>query len=260
MGKRPRGIHASPDGKYLFVAVSGSPISGPPKLDAKGNPIPEKEDDDNADHAADGIAVVDPGKRDLVQKLPAGSDPEEFAVLEDGQHLVISNEDVGTASFLNVATRKVETIVPVTREPEGVTLSPSGEEVYVTCEACGEIFIIGTRKREVIGKFVVGRQASFSRVSAGWIAGVCAFGEFGTVAFGRYRDLPRSRFVAVAVWIPTHEVVGRRRWEKALCEHWTRGAYRCGRYGEVRVGEQYQGRSASMGNGNVARWKTSICG
>src|SRR4051812_22654 len=29
VGKRPRGIHASPDGKTLFVAVSGSPISGP---------------------------------------------------------------------------------------------------------------------------------------------------------------------------------------------------------------------------------------
>src|SRR4051794_35979420 len=45
VGKRPRGIHASPDGKRLYVALSGSPIAGPPKLDAKGNPLfqPEKE-------------------------------------------------------------------------------------------------------------------------------------------------------------------------------------------------------------------------
>src|SRR4051794_37452101 len=39
VGKRPRGIHASPEGALLYVAVSGSPITGPPKLDAKGNPI-----------------------------------------------------------------------------------------------------------------------------------------------------------------------------------------------------------------------------
>src|SRR5947209_7361231 len=63
VGKRPRGIHPGPDGKILYVALSGSPISGPPPLDAKGNPILRKGDDDdddkNADHSADGIGMVD---------------------------------------------------------------------------------------------------------------------------------------------------------------------------------------------------------
>src|SRR5579872_4356177 len=36
-GKRPRGIHASPDGKTIYVALSGTPIEPPPKLDANGN-------------------------------------------------------------------------------------------------------------------------------------------------------------------------------------------------------------------------------
>src|SRR5262249_46326350 len=31
LGKRPRGIEASADGAYLFVALSGSPIQGPPE-------------------------------------------------------------------------------------------------------------------------------------------------------------------------------------------------------------------------------------
>src|SRR5437764_12229261 len=30
VGKRPRGIIASPDGKMVYVALSGTPISGPP--------------------------------------------------------------------------------------------------------------------------------------------------------------------------------------------------------------------------------------
>src|SRR4051812_20946048 len=58
VGKRPRGVHPSPDGKTLYVAVSGSPITGPPKLDPKGKPIFEEPKED-ADPAADGIAVVD---------------------------------------------------------------------------------------------------------------------------------------------------------------------------------------------------------
>src|SRR4051812_46856197 len=44
VGKRPRGIHASPDGKTLYVAVSGTPLlAGPPQLDDKGVPILPKD-------------------------------------------------------------------------------------------------------------------------------------------------------------------------------------------------------------------------
>src|ERR1700754_3404072 len=69
VGKSPRGIHVSPDGKTVYVAVSGTPVEGPPQLDAQGNPIKSKKDDDddeNADKAADGIAVVDLAARKLV--------------------------------------------------------------------------------------------------------------------------------------------------------------------------------------------------
>ena len=39
VGKRPRGLRVSPDGNTVYVALSGTPISAPPQLDAKGNPI-----------------------------------------------------------------------------------------------------------------------------------------------------------------------------------------------------------------------------
>src|SRR5260370_34303683 len=64
VGKRPRGIHASPDGKTIYVALSGTPIEPLPKLDASGNPVFQKgrvDDDANrakADKAADGIGIV----------------------------------------------------------------------------------------------------------------------------------------------------------------------------------------------------------
>src|SRR6478752_366220 len=46
VGKRPRGIHASPDGRTLYVALSGSPITGPPALDAQGRPILKNDEED----------------------------------------------------------------------------------------------------------------------------------------------------------------------------------------------------------------------
>src|SRR6201986_3961270 len=91
VGKRPRGIHASPDGKTVYVALSGTPIEGPPKLDAAGNPIltkNKKDDDDDdkaakSDKSADGIGVIDVAHRKVVGRISAGSDPEEFAVSSD---------------------------------------------------------------------------------------------------------------------------------------------------------------------------------
>src|SRR6266496_1090836 len=41
LGKRPRGIHASPDGRTIYVALSGSPIGGP-GVDESKLPPPDK--------------------------------------------------------------------------------------------------------------------------------------------------------------------------------------------------------------------------
>lgn len=70
VGKRPRGIHGSADGRFVYVAVSGTPNLGPPKLDAQGNPIFDKEAEaKGTDAAADGIAVIDLLARKLLKKV-----------------------------------------------------------------------------------------------------------------------------------------------------------------------------------------------
>jgi YVTN family beta-propeller protein len=172
VGKRPRGIIASPDGETVYVALSGTPISGPPPLDANGNPILRKhqgdDDDDDeakkADKSADGIGVVDVSARKFLRKLSVGSDPENFALSKDGTRLYVSNEDVATASVLNVSNGKVEHIIPVHREPEGVRTNPDGKFFYVTCENDGEIFAVDAQRFEVITHFNVGgrpRSADF---------------------------------------------------------------------------------------------------
>jgi len=176
VGKRPRGIHASPDGRTVYVALSGTPIEAPPQIDANGNPVFAKRqdsddaDDAGADKAADGIGVLDVATKQLRRKLTAGSDPEEFALSKDGKHIYISNEDTKTASVINIASAKLEHIIPVGQEPEGVTTTPDGKQFYVTCEAGGDIFVVDTASYSVVAQFKVkGRPRSVAFLSSGGI-------------------------------------------------------------------------------------------
>jgi YVTN family beta-propeller protein len=160
VGKRPRGIHASPDGRRVYVALSGTPIEAPPQLDSHGNPIFKRggDDDDegqNADKSADGIGVVDVARRKLIEKISVGSDPEEFDLSRDGKQLYVSNEDVMTASVVNIAKRQVEHIALVGQEPEGVTTTPDGRSFYVTCETAGDIYVISATTYQPIAHFKV---------------------------------------------------------------------------------------------------------
>src|SRR6267143_4248268 len=97
LGKRCRGIHASADGKLIFVALSGSPFA-PPGVDESKLPPP--------DRSADGIGVFDVAQNKLVRILEGGSDPENFDVSPDGTRLYVANEDAGAASVLDVGTQQ----------------------------------------------------------------------------------------------------------------------------------------------------------
>lgn len=160
VGKRPRGIHPSPDGKLVYVALSGTPIASPPQLDAHGNPIFKRGSDDDdsdneSDKTADGIGIIDLAARKLKGKIFAGSDPEEFALSKDGTQLYVSNEDTKSASVVDIAKAKVEHIIPVGQEPEGVAVTPDGKQFYVTCESGGDVYAIETTGYTVVGHFKV---------------------------------------------------------------------------------------------------------
>ncbi|QQS47434.1 MAG: beta-propeller fold lactonase family protein [Acidobacteriota bacterium] len=149
LGKRPRGVHASPDGKTIYIALSGSPPA-PPGVDESTLPPPDK--------SADGIGVFDVESNKLLRVIQGGSDPENFDVSLDGATIFVSNEDISAASFIDVASGKVTETIKVGEEPEGVKLSPDGKTVYVTCETDGEIAVIDVASRKLIKSFKVGRR------------------------------------------------------------------------------------------------------
>ena len=149
LGKRPRGIHASPDGKTIYVALSGSPPA-PPGVDESTLPPPDK--------SADGIGVFDVAQGKIIRMLKGGSDPENFDVSLDGKTIYVSNEDASGVSFIDIAAGAITKTIKTGDEPEGVKLTPDGKLVYSTAEADGTISVIDPAAGTLLKTFKVGRR------------------------------------------------------------------------------------------------------
>jgi YVTN family beta-propeller protein len=147
LGKRPRGIVASPDRTLLYVALSGSAIGGP-NVDESKLPPP--------DRAADGIGVVDIKQRKLVKVLPSGPDPEQVAVSGDGKEVYVANEDAAQLSVIDTGDGHLIQSFKIGEEPEGVTVEPGGKRVWVTSEADGAVFVADLAAKKIVKPVKVG--------------------------------------------------------------------------------------------------------
>ena len=181
VGKRPRGIHATPDGRRVFVTLSGSPRMAP-GLDENRAP---------ADKRADGLGVIDPSARKLIDRWHVGSDPEQFAISKDGKFAFIANEDDASTSIIDLDSGQLRGRIKVSEEPEGVGVNPANGEVYVTCEQKGEVFAIDPDQQRVIATIETGgrpRSVAFSRDgSRAYIA--CENGGYVAVVDAREHKL-----------------------------------------------------------------------
>jgi YVTN family beta-propeller protein len=149
LGKRPRGLKLAPDGRTLYVALSGSPIAGPGVDESKLPP---------ADKSADGIGVVDLRVRRLVRVLRGVSDPEQLAVSADGATLFVASEDRGLAVVMDARSGTIRAQVPVGAEAEGVNLAPDGRTVYVTSEAEHRVTVLDAATGAVLARLGVGTR------------------------------------------------------------------------------------------------------
>jgi PQQ-dependent catabolism-associated beta-propeller protein len=151
LGARVRGVHVSPDGRFIYVALSGSPRCPPTMSDADCAKLP-------VDKQKDGVAQIDVTTRAVVRTMPGGSDPEQFALSPDGSRLYVSNEDAATASILEPITGKLVATVPVGTEPEGVAVSPDGKLVFVTGETSNNITALDPETGKVLFHVAVDKR------------------------------------------------------------------------------------------------------
>ena len=149
LGKRPRGIKATADGKLLYVALSGSP-SSPPGVDPSTLPPP--------DRSADGIGEVDADTYKVKRIIQAGNDPECVDVSADGTRMYVANEDAAQVSVVDLTSGAIIATVKIGEEPEGVTIRPDGKVVYVTSEDDGAVYAIDTATHKVLQRIPVGSR------------------------------------------------------------------------------------------------------
>ena len=149
LGKRPRGLIASPDQRLLYIALSGSPLA-PPGVDEETLPA--------ADKTADGIAVFDLAASKVLRVLRGISDPEQIAVSPDGKTLYVASEDSGRVMFMNARTGVVRASLVVGGEPEGLAASPDGKLVYATSEEDSIIAVIDALQPRVLTRIAVGKR------------------------------------------------------------------------------------------------------
>ena len=149
LGKRPRGLAASADGRYLYVALSGSPLAGP-GVDESSLPA--------ADRAADGIAVIDASTGTIERVLRGATDPEQVALSRDGSRLYVASEDAGKAMVFDARSGRLLGSLDVGGEPEGVTVSPDGSLAFVTSEALSTVAVVETREFRTRVRVPVGQR------------------------------------------------------------------------------------------------------
>jgi YVTN family beta-propeller protein len=151
VGKRPRGLVLSRDGKRLYIAVSGMPKCPPPISDEECAKLPR-------DRQADGVAVVDTVAVKVLRRIDGATDPERVELSRDERRLFVSDEDDARLTVLDVARGAVLARVRVGREPEGVRASPDGHWVLVTSEGDNSVSIVDARTYAVKHTVSVGAR------------------------------------------------------------------------------------------------------
>ncbi len=149
VGRRPRGIRPAPGGKFLYVALSGSPTGGP-KSDEKSLPPP--------DRAQDGIGIIDVAECKLLRVFRNIPDPEQAAVTPDGKTLYVASEDSGKVFIMDAQSGAILGSAEVGGEPEGVRVSQDGRFALATAEGANSVALIDTSSHSILAKIPVGRR------------------------------------------------------------------------------------------------------
>ncbi|HEY3100690.1 MAG TPA: cytochrome D1 domain-containing protein, partial [Methylomirabilota bacterium] len=138
VGKRPRGIVASADGKRVYVANSNS----------------------------DALSVIDAATLTVTGTIPAGRDPEGLTFNRDGTLLFVVNENDSAVTIIDAASGRIVKKVEVGTEPETAVASPDGRWIAVSNETSNDVHLIDTATQAVVKKVPVPKNPRGMRFSA----------------------------------------------------------------------------------------------
>jgi len=138
VGKRPRGVTASADGKRVYIANSNS----------------------------DSISVVDAAGLSVLSSFPAGKDPEGLTFNREGTLLYVVNENESAVTVIDPAGGRILKKIEVGTEPETAVASPDGRWIAVSNETSNDVHLIDTASQTVAKKISVPKNPRGMRFTA----------------------------------------------------------------------------------------------
>lgn len=103
------------------------------------------------------ISIVDPGTGKLVGEIPTGAFPSHMFVLTpDGKKIYTSNLTAGTISVLDVPSRKLLKVIPVSTELQRLVLSSDGRRLFVADRAGRQAVAVDTATDTVVQRSPLG--------------------------------------------------------------------------------------------------------
>ena len=131
-GAMPADVYGSPDGKHLFVGLTGS----------------------------DSVEVFDiAGEQPRsVQRIKTGDGAHAFRAAGDGRHLFVSNRVANTISKIDMQALRVVDGYPAPGGPDCVDVSADGRWLYVSARWARKMLVIDTVERKVARAVQVGKS------------------------------------------------------------------------------------------------------
>ena len=131
-GAMPADVYGSPDGKHLFVGLTGS----------------------------DRVEVFDiAGEQPRsVQRIKTGDGAHAFRAAGDGRHLFVSNRVANTISKIDMQALRVVDGYPAPGGPDCMDVSADGRWLYVSARWARKMLVIDTVERKVARAVQVGKS------------------------------------------------------------------------------------------------------
>jgi len=104
----------------------------------------------------DTVSVLEPSANAVAATIPVGFEPEEVAVIPDGQHAYVANSGDGTVSVIATATNKVTATIAVGSLPRAVAVSTDGTHAYVANGNSNTVSVIVTVPNKAVATVTVG--------------------------------------------------------------------------------------------------------
>ena len=131
-GAMPADVYGSPDGKHLFVGLTGS----------------------------DSVEVFDISGQQprSVQRIQTGKGAHAFRATGDGRHLFVSNRVANTISKIDMQALRVVDSYPAPGGPDCMDVSADGRWIYVSARWARKLLVIDTLERKVARSIPVGKS------------------------------------------------------------------------------------------------------